>query len=608
MPDYAVPLLQRVVLSRTLWLVVVWPIAGFAWQVLVVRRRAAAARGEDAAKRALAAARNAGVGSSMLAAAATLAHAWVLAGATHGERALFEPLARGARFGQLDAGLDILFDATSGTFCALACLVALAVAAFMALRPATVADWRPWAWLQLSLGGALVAFTAGGFVGVAFGWAVSGAAAAWLAGWNDASRGIVAATRSAVATTAMLLGGTLLFWGLGGSWDGDDYGPDPQPRFVAVQTGEAGSGSRDFADTPDHPATGALTFSSVPGALVFIDDARTPAGQSPFVGIPVRVGTHALRIRSGEGSSDDILGRVTFGDGGEVTIVQLGPTFSFRAISDQLALGDRPDGAPVRTALETRLGPGGAAVVPAALVAFLVAAGLMSGALPSVGVPPTLSALAHGATTAALGPYLITRLAFLFPMAQSTWIALEAVGAAILLTAGWQAPTSVGPRRWAVFVGAAPAALSCLALGAAGATVATYVMVASGAATAILYLAAARTLSIAPERTSNVGPSIQNQLFVLAPERLGALLVRMDRWVVGAIAGTIATLTHATAWVMVTVDEHVVAGPANFLAGKLVRVEREVQPVFGVTLGRAAWVLLGLLGFAALAHALLQWL
>ena len=133
-------------------------------------------------------------------------------------------------------------------------------------------------------------------------------------------------------------------------------------------------------------------------------------------------------------------------------------------------------------------------------------------------------------------------------------------------------------------------------------------MVASGAATAILYLAAARTLSIAPERTSNVGPSIQNQLFVLAPERLGALLVRMDRWVVGAIAGTIATLTHATAWVMVTVDEHVVAGPANFLAGKLVRVEREVQPVFGVTLGRAAWVLLGLLGFAALAHALLQWL
>lgn len=207
---------------------------------------------------------------------------------------------------------------------------------------------------------------------------------------------------------------------------------------------------------------------------------------------------------------------------------------------------------------------------------------------------------------AALGPYLVTRLAFLFPMAQSTWIALEAVGAAILLTAGWQAPTSVGPRRWAVFVGAAPAALSFLALGATGATVATYVMVASGAATAILYLAGARTLSVAPERQSDTGASIEDQLFVLAPERLGTLLVRMDRWVVGAMAGTIASMTHAAAWVMVTVDEHVVAAPANFVAGKIVRVERAVEPVLGVTMGRAAWVLLGMLGFAALAHACLQ--
>ena len=605
MPDYAVPLLQRVVLSRTLWLVVVWPIAGFAWQVVVVRRRAAAVRGPEAAKRAFAAARNAGVGGSMLAAAATLAHIWVLAGASHGEQALFEPLARGARFGRLDAGLDLSFDATSGAFCALACLIALAVATFMALRPAAEAEWRRWAWLQLSLAGALLTFTADGFVGVALGWAMSGAAAAWLAGWSDASRGMIAATRSAVATTAMLLGATLLFWGLGGAWDGDDYAPDPQPRFVAVQTAKA-SVVQESADTPDHSASGALTFSSVPGAMVFIDDARTPSGQSPFVDIPVRVGTHALRIRTGEGSSGDLLGRVTMGDGGEVTIVQLGPTFSFRAISDQLALGDQPETAPVRTALETRLGPGGAAMVPAALVAFLVAAGLMSGALPSVGVPPTLSALAHGGTTAALGPYLVTRLAFLFPMAQSTWIAIEAVGAAILLTAGWQAPTSVGPRRWAVFVGAAPAALSFLALGATGATVAMYVMIASGVATAIFYLAGARTLSVAPERPPHAGASIEDQLFVLAPERLGALLVRMDRWVVGAMAGTIASTTRAAAWVMVAVDEHIVAAPANFVAGKIVRVERAVEPVLGVTLGRVAWVLLGMLGFAALAHACLQ--
>src|ERR1700687_5881897 len=104
--------------------------------------------------------------------------------------------------------------------------------------------------------------------------------------------------RNAVAISAMLVGAVLLFWGLGGSWDGDDYAPDLQPRFAAVRV--SGWPDRDRAHDGDgvssrvaHVAQraadvpsssehaertaavsgGALTFTSVPGALVFVDDA-----------------------------------------------------------------------------------------------------------------------------------------------------------------------------------------------------------------------------------------------------------------------------------------------------------------------------------------------
>jgi hypothetical protein len=602
MPDYAGPLLQRLVLSRTLWLIVVWPVAGFAWQIVLERRRIARARGPGATKRALASARNAGIGCVLLATAATLAHGMVLASAPRDARVLYEPLARGARLGQLTADIDLLFDPLSATFCALACLVSLAAAAFLGRRPDT--GWRPWAWLQLSLAGALLAFAADGVVGTALGWSVSGAAAAWLAGWNDSWRGIVAAMRSGVAISVLLLGAALLFWGLGGTWDGDDYAPEPQPRFAAVRMGGWPDGSGVVDSVGARSGAGALTFTSAPGALVFVDDARSPAGQSPFVSLPIRVGSHALRIHSGEGSNDEVLGRVTFEEGEERALVPLGPTIAFRAIADQIVLRDAADNTPMRTALERRVGPGGGSVVAASLIALIAAGGLMSGAMPTSDLPPALVALAYGATTAALGPYLIARVSFLFPLAQSAWLAVEAVGATILLVAGWNAPRfSSRVRRWAVFVGAAPAALAYLALGATGVATATCVFVASGAATAALYLSAAPTLALAHE-APGTAPAIGHQLLVLAPERLGKLLVSMDRWVVSALAGTIAAFVHALGWAMVTVDERVIAAPANFVAAQLVRVERGVEPMVGVTLGRAAWALLSVLAVAALAQAL----
>jgi hypothetical protein len=605
MPDYAAPL-QRLVLSRTLWLVVVWPVVGLVWQAFVSRRLIARARGQNAMRRALASARNAGIACVALATTSTFAHVVVLSRAPEGSGALLEHLASGARFGQLDAEVDLFFDRLSATFCTLACLIALAVAVVLAAGPPPNRSWRPWAWLQLSLAGALVTFVADGFVGTAVGWAMAAAAGAWLAGWNDSRAWLITATRSAIAMAALLLGAILLFWGLGGSWDGDNYAPDTPAHFATARAvGWTANGAEDGAS---------LTLTNVADAEVFIDDSRMPAARSPFVGFPVPVGTHGLRVRTGGGSNEDVLGRVAFEAGTEpVVLVPLGPALAFRAIADQLALLDRVSDASARRVLEQRTGPGGAAVVAASLVALLFGAGLMSGTPPSLGTPLPLGALAHGATSAAIGPYLLARLSFLFPLAPNTWIAIESVGAAILLAAGWRAPAGPGLSRWLAFVGAAPAALAFLALGASGVVSTCAVLSLSGAATATLYLAAARKHASEHaegaeelDRASIAPGSVQDLLLVRIPARLGSLLVSMDRWVVGATASALAALAGAGAWLTATMDEHWIVSPANAVATRVVRIERVLEPTVGASAGRVAWALLAALGLLLLAHVLFQ--
>ena len=69
MPDYAGPL-QRVVLSRTLWVIVALPLLGLAWHlVLWRRRRSTTGRGEPTEAQ-LSGARNVGVGTALVTAAA----------------------------------------------------------------------------------------------------------------------------------------------------------------------------------------------------------------------------------------------------------------------------------------------------------------------------------------------------------------------------------------------------------------------------------------------------------------------------------------------------------------------------------------------------------
>ncbi len=603
MLDYAGSL-QRIALSRTLWLLVTWPLLGFAWQVLVIRRRVLRARGGRAIVLAGASGRLGGVAFIVVEMATTLAHVAVLKDAVGGGRVLLEPGPRGARFGWLDAHVALSLDALSAAACTFACLVTLAAALFLARRPAAQRGWPHWAWLQLALEGAVVSFIADGFVAMAVGWAIAALAGAWLAGWRHPRLAVVAATRSAVAMGAMLVGASVLFWGLAGSWSADDYILESSPRFVAVrESGPSIARDNRPIDSRGAGGPGVVTLAGAPGVSVFVDEAVASYLRAPFVRAPVDPGAHVFHVRRGSEPDDEAVGPIAIASGDEVALVPVGPSLTFRAIADQLSLRNASGDQTVRRALETRLGPGGSAVVAAALAAWLLAAGTMSGAVRCGGAPPELAALACAATSAALGPYFLARVSFLFALVPYTGAAVAWVGGAMLLTSVWRALAFGGVQRWVVFAGGTPAALGCVALGVGGVVHAMWVVGAAGLVAAAAHFHAARR-RVAWDDSKQPGASVDGVFLVSLPDRLGALLVRMERWVLDAVAGAAAGTVRAAAWVFAEADRHIVSAPADAAATQLVLGARGVEPILGGSIARVAWVLLAAAALAALTTAL----
>jgi hypothetical protein len=588
MTDYA-GTLQRLVLSRTLWLVVAWPLVGFAWQLLVARPRIERSREAPGVLRELARARVAGFGCVALTATATLGHALVVARLPAGARALFEPLMHGPRFGEVDLGVDLLLDVRSLTVCALACVVALTAAGVLATRPAPERGWRTWAWLHLALAGALASFLADGFVALAMGWSLVAAATAWLAAWRDAAAGVVAATRGAVALGAMLAGAALLFWGLGGSWDAEGFARDARPRFAAVH---AAPGAGDAS----------LTMTTAAGATVFVDDARAAPLRAPFVRAPIPAGSHELRVHLGDAVDDALLARLDAAPGEEIALVPLGPTLSFHAMADQMALRGRTGQPAARRVAEEHVGPGGLSVVAGALLALLGAAFAASGGSAPVSAPRVLSSVAAGATTAAPGPFLLVRMDFLFPSAQHAGAVVASAGAAALLAAVWQALGYTRARRWIVFAAGAPPGLACVALGLGGAAQALPVLAVTGGAATAAHLLLARGIEDdAPDPLD--ASSLDGALLVGLPAQLGELLASMERWVVEAVAGAVGAGARVAAWMVATADEHLVTTPADAAARGVRRAAGVVEAQAGASLARIAWALLALVALAALLHA-----
>jgi hypothetical protein len=568
-------------LTKTLWLVLVGPALGILWQVLVARRRLARAKG-SAQRRELRQGGWAGVFGIFAAAVAVLAHAVVLARMPAGGRALYEHLARGAQVAGLEAPLDLWMDPQAAAACGPACAVACAAAVLLATGPTFERTWTRWVWLQLALGGALLAFLGDSLFTVAAGWALAGGAGAWLAGWGDARRGIAAASWGVSAVAALLLGSSLLFWGFGGTWDDEGYAPESESLVAVRAEGRAG---------------GTLSMTAPAGARVAIDGAKTPSLRVPFVRAPLAAGSHSIRIE-GVGASETYF---TAADRDDVVLVALGPTLSIHAMRDALSVRDARGEPELRREIEGRVAPGGVSLVAAVLLLWLLATGALSVMHVPLASPRPLAALAGGATSSMLGPYLLVRVHFLFPSAQHTGVVVACAGAAIVLGSTWRALAYDGLQRWLVFtMGAAPG-LVCVVLGLGGEGRALLAIGVVGVGVAALHLAAARRLFPRVEESAD---AVEETLLVRVPARLGALLTSMERWVVGSVADAAGGAARVAAWMVAAADEHLVASPADRVADGVVLVSGSARALVGGSLGLVVWSLVGLAGAAALLHAL----
>ncbi len=542
MIDYAGPL-QRLALSQTLWTVGAPPLLAFAWHVVLGRRRAARAGGETEMVRAVVLSRGVGIASMLAVVVAIVAHEVCIARTIAGPRALFEPLVRCARIGQLDVGIDLLFDRFSAVACCLVCVVALGVAGLLVRNPPTPGDWRAWAWLEFTVGGALLASVADGFVATAVGWTLVVAAGTWLASWTDGRAAAVIATRGAAGIATLTIAASLLFWGFGGAWWEAEYLPDPGLRFVAMRYDEESPGGPPQAtdEDPDEPGPGSITLTSMPGASVFIDEARTAAMRAPFVRAALPAGSHVLRIHPGGATADVAVGPFTLGSGDTIALVQFGPTLSFREMATQLVVREGSDERESRRAIAQRGSPFGVPFVAVALALLALAAGTMSAAAPSSEVPPALR-LASRAIGVVMGPFLLARVAFLAPFAHAPGEAgtLVVAGAVIVAMAVW--------------------------------------------------------LSGRHRGSSDV-------LFARGPERLGALVVSFERWVIDSVAGAVGALVRAASWIAARSDVDAIGAPADAAAARVVRVGRAAEGVIGQPLGWVAWALVAGLASAAVGHA-----
>jgi hypothetical protein len=585
MLDFEGPL-HRAVLSRTLWLVLLGPLLGLLWQLLFVRPRLSRGHGE-ALRRELVRGGLAGALGIFAAAVALAAHVARLLTLPGDQRALYDHVITGARLPGLEAPLDLWLDLRSATLSGLACVVACASAVRLASGPSLERTWSRWAWLQLALLGALVAFLADGLVTVVAGWSLAGAAAAWLAGWRDPRASVPAAAWAVVAGAAMLVGASVLFWGLGGSWEDAQVEIDPQPLAVVRTAGRPGEST--------------LTMTSAPGTLIFVDEARQASLRAPFVRAVLAPGPHVVRAVAGEAT--DARSRFVLADGEDAVLVPVGPTLSLHTMRDALEIQDRHGEVVFRRALEARIAPGGIGVVAATLLAWLLATFAMGGlGVPAAALAPpgALSALAASATTSLLGPALLLRAEFLFPSAVRTGAVVAIAGAALVLAATWRALPYDGLARWLVFTMGAPVGLACIALGLGGATRGLGAMTVVGLGVAALQLLARRRprFDVDPEEDP------QDSALLTLPERLGDLVAVMEHGVVGAVASATSAAAHLGAWTVAMTDQHLVATPADRVADGVLRASRATEPLLGAPLGRVAWALLALVGVAALVHAL----
>jgi NADH-quinone oxidoreductase subunit L len=460
------------------------------------------------------------------------AHLYLLAQLPPSGRFLLTHLFRMVRIGQLDASFDLSLDPLSSVMCLVVTAMAFLVFAFSApLLAKDDSAWRSFAWMNFLVFELLVVVLADNFVVLFFGWEGVAIATYALVDFSAhtaierPSAGVKSFLVNRAGDAALLVGVALLFWGLGGSWADNAFIPDLNPRFAAVSAnGAPVQVARDADDDDDdHAHQGAkdhgndrpkeagkpaaagkalITLASYPGALVYLDDSRTPMMngndllRAPFVRFAIPGGIHTFRIHPGAGLDDHIVAHVVTGGDSELSLVLLGPTLSFREIRDELALKNARSESIVRDTLVAKRALGGIGVVSLACALFFFAAAAKSAQFPlhawllesAVASGPALILVL--AATATAGVYLVARLSFLFALSSSTSTLVAGMGALTALSASAMAMFDYDLRRIVISSAIAQVGFMMLGAGVGGTNGAVFHLVTETFALGCLFLAA----------------------------------------------------------------------------------------------------------------------
>ena len=459
--------ITHVTLSVGIWVIPLAPLAAAAYALY-----ATFARGMGRQRRSLVAD---GTIANVSVLAAALAFGWTafqtlkLSALAHDERFLLEHVFRMARFGQLDIALDLAFDP-------LTAVIALAVSG-VSLLVLVLARTRPlppefFSWASLLSGATLLVVVADGLVAVFIGWEVA-ALATW--GLTRQLRGFVVAR---AADAGFLVGAAMLFWGLGGVWSDAEYTPDLVPRFAAVQVGA--NDAKEIKGEPDKAkmaGKGLLTMTSYPGALVFMDDSRTPLMngdallRAPFTRFPIPGGLHSFRVHPGGGLDDHLVSHVLLGRDREVLLGVFGASVTFAQMRDQLVVKSAHAESSLRATLLGRKAFAGVGLVTVACLLLFAAAGSRSaqaplhGGLVDAASTSPLSGALLATTTSLLGVYLILRLGFLISLSGPASAVISCVGGVTAIVGAALAVRALDLRRVVLCLGVSDLGLGMLGAG-----------------------------------------------------------------------------------------------------------------------------------------------
>jgi hypothetical protein len=432
--------LQHVALDPGLWAILVPPLLGAVVSFVVALRDERARAGSVSLAKSR---RRAAVVASLCTAlsfALIASRAARIADMPEGARFLADHALRLARIGSLDANFDLAFDpitAVASSAIAFAGTVTLALGARIGSERSAQSTGAS----SLAVAALLLACLASDAV-------------VMLAALDMCVLSLALATvrqsrivRMALAGGAISLGGVAtVFWGLGGGWAGGDYTVDFSPHVFAVRE----NGASDDDDDPrpaGSVAEGSLTMIGHPGAVVFLDDARTPlldgdhALRSPFVGRPITAGRHVIRVHSGAGTDDFIIRDALAAAGEELTIAWGGPTLSFREMRDALGLRDERGSAAIREAFSAREFLPGVRPADAACLLLLFGVGATSVAIGAAARQRDASLLGDAALLALVW-YAAARLDPLLALAPFGRSVLALVGSVLFVVAAARARRS----------------------------------------------------------------------------------------------------------------------------------------------------------------------